>query len=305
MKAIQISKYGEADELKMQETETPSPKAGEILVRIHDAGVNPYDWKVRKGFMKDIMPVQFPLTMGYDFAGVIEKVGANVQDYRVGERVFGFTQGAYAEFAICSPDKIAKIPDVLSFDVAASLPTPGLTAYQLIADHVRPTGAQTVLIHGAAGAVGSIAVQVAKSFGMRVFANAAQNDEDYLKQIGVEKIIDYKSQRFEEFFKDLDAVVDLVGGETLNRSYQCVKKDGLVITTVGPVRADLAKQAEVNAKFFLTNQNSKGLSDLAKLVAVGKIKPRLAEVMPLENAAEAQKLNEQGKSHGKIVLRVH
>jgi NADPH:quinone reductase-like Zn-dependent oxidoreductase len=305
MKAIRISKYGEADELKMEEMETPTPKAGEVLVRIHDAGVNPYDWKVRKGLMKEMMPLQFPLTMGYDFAGVIEKVGASVQDYKTGDRVFGFTQGSYAEFGICIPDKIAKIPEVLSFDVAASLPTPGLTAYQLIADNVKPSGARTVLIHGAAGAVGSMAVQVAKSFGMQVFANAAQNDEAYLKQIGVERVVDYKAQRFEEFFKDLDAVVDLVGGETLNRSYQCVKKDGLVITTVGPVRSDLAEQAGVNAKFFLTQQNSKGLSDLANLVANGKIKPRLAEVMPLEKAAEAQRLNEQGKSHGKIVLRVH
>ncbi len=304
MKAIQISKYGDASELKMREVDTPQPKDNEVLVKIFDAGVNPYDWKVRKGFMKDIMPSKFPLTMGYDFAGVVATVGKNVSGYGAGDRVYGFTQGSYAEFGICTLDRIAKMPQALTFDVAAALPTPGLTAYQLIAKYVKPAGAETVLIHGAAGAVGSLAVQIAKSFGMRVFANADQSDEDYLKQLGVEKVINYKAQRFEEFFKDLDAVVDLVGGETLNRSYQCVKKGGLVITTVGPVNEGRAKEAGVQAQFFLNQQNSKDLEEIGKLAAEGKLKPRLADVWPLAQAAEAQRLNEEGKTHGKIVLKV-
>ncbi len=305
MKAIQISAYGEADQLKVQEVEKPRAKDRQVLVKIHDAGVNPFDWKVRKGFMKDVMPVQFPLTMGYDFAGEIVELGSSVQDFKVGDRVFGFAHGAYAEFGIADVDKFAKIPDGLKNEIAASLPTPGLTAYQLIADHVKALGFQKLLVHGAAGAVGSFVVQIAKSFGMTVYANAAKEDEAYLRELGVEKIIDYKTQRFEEVLTNLDAVVDLVGGETLKRSYQCVKPGGLVISTVGPVDEEAAKLFKVQAKSFLNKQNAKDLAEGASLVASGKVKPRLAEILPLEKAAEAQRLNETGRAHGKIVLQVN
>lgn len=305
MKAIQISQYGDADQLKLQEVETPKPQDNEVLVRIFDAGVNPFDWKVRRGHMKEIMPAHFPLTMGYDFAGEVAEIGSQIKNFKPGDRVFGFTQGAYAEFGLCHESKIAKIPDSLSFEVAASLPTPGLTAYQLIVDNVKAAGARRILIHGAAGAVGSLAVQIAKSLGMRIYANAAKSDESYLTGLGAQAVIDFHTQRFEEFCAELDAIVDLVGGDTLDRSYQCVKKGGLVISTVGPIREEMAKRAGVTAKYFQTDQNSDGLRGIAELVASGKIRPRLADVMPLEKAAEAQKLNEMGKSHGKIVLQVH
>jgi NADPH:quinone reductase-like Zn-dependent oxidoreductase len=304
MKAIQIQKYGEADELHLTEIQRPKPSDNEVLVRIVDAGVNPFDWKVRRGYMKDMMPLQFPHTMGYDFAGEVAEVGSKITNFKSGDRVFGFTNGAYAEYGICSADKIAKLPPQVSFETAASLPTPALTAYQIIANNIRAHGANKILIHGAAGAVGSIAVQVAKSFGMTVFANAAKEDQTFLRELGVDQIVDYKTQRFEEQFKDLDAVVDLVGGDTLKRSFQIVKKGGLIVTTVGPVPEDVAKSAGIEAKFFLNNQNSTDLEQLAKLVGDGKIKVRIAEVMPLAKAAEAQRMNESGKAHGKIVLHV-
>lgn len=305
MKAIQIEHYGDADELKIHEIDRPSPKDNEILVRIFDAGVNPFDWKVRRGFMKDVMPLRFPHTMGYDFAGEVAEVGANVTDFEKGDRVFGFARGAYAEYGITTADRIAEIPIGVSFEVAASLPTPALTGYQLVANEVRPRGASEVLIHGAAGAVGSIAVQVAKSFGLRVYANAAKEDEFYLRELGAERIVDFESQKFEDVFHDLDAVIDLVGGQTLERSFACVKRGGFIVSTVGRAPKELAERREIEAMYYMNKQNANDLAAIIQLVADGKLNVRISEVLPLEKAAEAQRLNETGKSHGKVILQVH
>ncbi|XGC82008.1 NADP-dependent oxidoreductase [Bdellovibrio bacteriovorus] len=305
MKAVQINKYGEADELKVQDVENPKPKENQVLVRIFDAGVNPFDWKVRRGYMKDVMPANFPLTMGYDFAGEIAEVGSLVSEFKKGDRVFGFTQGAYAEYGISDVSHIAKLPENVSFEVAASLPTPALTGYQIIANNIQNRGAKEILIHGAAGSVGSIAVQVAKSYGMTIYATAAKEDEQFLKDLGVTGVIDYKTQKFENACKNLDAIVDLVGGDTLTRSFQCVKKAGIIISTVSQPPENLVKETGVEGKFFLNNQNSKDLASIAKLVADGKLTVRISDVLPLEKAAEAQRLNETGKAHGKVILQIH
>ncbi|UOF02452.1 NADP-dependent oxidoreductase [Bdellovibrio reynosensis] len=304
MKAVQIEKYGEADELKVQNVENPKPKNNEILVRIFDAGVNPFDWKVRRGYMKDIMPMNFPLTMGYDFAGEVAEVGSGITDYKKGDKVFGFTQGAYAEYAISDVNHIAKIPAGISTELAASLPTPALTAYQIITNHIQARGAKEVLIHGAAGSVGSIAVQVAKSYGITVYGTAAKEDESFLRDLGVTAVIDYKTQKFEQSCSNLDAIVDLVGGDTLTRSFQCVKKGGIIVSTVAQPPENLVKETGVEGKYFLTNQNSEDLTAIAKLVSDGKLKVRISDVLPLEKAAEAQRLNETGKAHGKVVIHV-
>lgn len=304
MKAVQIDKYGEADELKVQNVENPKPKENEVLVRIFDAGVNPFDWKVRRGYMKDVMPAQFPLTMGYDFAGEIAEVGSGIKDYKKGDRVFGFTQGAYAEYGICDQAHIAKLPENLNYEVAASLPTPALTGYQIITNHIQPRGAKEILIHGAAGSVGSIAVQVAKSYGMTVYATAAKEDEKYLRDLGVTGVIDYKTQKFENSCRNLDAIVDLVGGETLSNSFKCVKKGGIIVSTVAQPPENLVKDTGVEGKYFLNNQNSKDLAAIAKMVSDGRLQVRISDVLPLEKAAEAQRLNESGKAHGKVIIQI-
>lgn len=302
MKAIQISAYGGTEQLKFSDVDKPAAKSGQVLVRVHDAGVNPYDWKVRAGLMKEVMPVHFPFTMGNDFAGEVEDNGG-VTGFSKGDRVFGFAQGAYAEFVNAHQDKLAKIPEKMDYATAASLPTPGLTGYQLVKELKLQSG-QRLLIHGAAGAVGSFAVQLAVSQGVKVFANAASEDEQYLKDMGVQKVIDYQTQRFEEFFHDMDAVIDLVGGDTLKRSYQCVKKNGTLFTTVGPFDQATAQKFSVQGRMFLMQQNGKDLQEVANLVLKGVMRPRVSDVMPLEKAAEAQRLNEKGLAHGKIILHV-
>lgn len=303
MKAIRIHSYGKSSELKVEETETPKVGPTDVLVKIHDAGINPIDWKIRAGQMKDFRPATFPLTMGQDFAGEAVEVGQKVRNFGVGARVFGFAEGSYAEFASVSEDKMAEMPKSLDFDRAASLPTPGCSALQILKKLSLSNG-QKILIHGAAGAVGSLALQLAKFEGATVYATALSEDTAYLKEIGADKIIDFKNERFEEFVQNFDAVIDLVGGETLQRSYQCVKKEGVVISSVGPVNEAEAKSLGVKAIQFMMEPNSEDLKEIARLADQGKIKPRVSSFMPFEKAGEAQELSETGKSHGKVILQV-
>ncbi len=303
MKAIRIHSFGKSSELKIEETAIPKVKAHDVLVKIHDAGINPIDWKIRAGQMKDFRPTAFPLIMGQDFAGEVVEVGHKVKEFGVGHRVFGFAEGSYAEYAAVPEDRIALMPKSLDFDIAASLPTPGLSAYQII-KKINLTAGQKILVHGAAGAVGSLVVQLARYVGAEVIATALASDENYLKEIGVSKVIDFNNQKFEEFAENLDAVIDLVGGDTLSRSYECVHKGGTVITSVGPVKDSQAHRFHVKALQFMMSPNAIDLREIARLADEGKIKPRVSSFMPFEKAREAQELNESGQSHGKVILQV-
>ena len=303
MKAIRIHSYGKSSELKIEETEKPKIDPHQVLVKIHDAGVNPVDWKIRAGQMKDFRPATFPLTMGQDFAGEVVEVGQKVAEFGVGNKVFGFANGSYAEYAAVNEGMLAEMPKTMDFDRAASLPTPGLSAYQIL-NKINCSSGQKILIHGAAGAVGSLAVQIAKFEGAQIWATALKDDEKYLNEIGVDTVIDFQTQRFEEFAHNMDAIIDLVGGDTLTRSYQCLKKDGVMITSVGPVNEGDAKKFGIKAIQFMMQPNAADLKEVARLADQGKIKPRVSSFMPFEKAREAQELNESGESHGKIILKV-
>jgi NADPH:quinone reductase-like Zn-dependent oxidoreductase len=304
MKAVRIHEYGDAGELKLEETPRPQISAGQILVKIRDAGVNPVDWKIREGRLKDRMAASFPLTMGQDFAGEVTELGAGVDRFAVGDRVFGFATGAYAEYAAASVSEVAKMPPSMNFETAASLPTAASTALQLIRDVVKAGKGMTILIHGAAGGVGSFAAQIARHLGAKVIGTAADQDVSYLKSLGVEQAIDYKRERFEEKARELDAVVDLVGGDTLARSYSIVKKGGTLVSTVQQVDESAAKQAGINASSFMMKRSAPDLAEIAKLVDQGVVNPRVSQTMDLAHAKEAQELNETGQSHGKFILKV-
>ncbi len=219
MKAIRIREYGDASTLKLEDTPQLTIEHDQLLVKIRDAGVNPIDWKIRAGFLKERMPSAFPLTMGQDFAGEVAELGHGTSGFAPGDRVFGFAQGTYAEYAVAQSSTIAAMPESMAFDVAASLPTPGSTALQLVRDVVGAKAGMRILIHGAAGSVGSLAVQIAKHLGARVIGTATGPDISYLRTLGVEEAIDYKLERFEDSVSEADAVIDLVGGDTLARSY--------------------------------------------------------------------------------------
>ncbi len=251
------------------------------------------------------MPINFPLTVGQDFAGEIAQCGKAVQRFKIGDRVFGFAEGAYAEYVAVPESTVAALPNSIDFATAAALPTAGSTALQLIRNFVGARPGMTLLIHGAAGGVGSFASQIAKSFGSKVIGTATGDDINYLKSIHVDDVIDYRHERFEDRVPEVDAVVDLVGGETLARSYSVVKKGGVLATTVQPVDEAAASRAGIRAVMIIMKYSAEDLAELAALVEKGALKPRLAQTMSLSQTKEAQELSQRGGAHhGKVILKV-
>jgi NADPH:quinone reductase-like Zn-dependent oxidoreductase len=267
------------------------------------AGVNPIDWKIREGFMKQFRPASFPLTLGQDFAGEIVAGGGDSGLFRTGARVFGFGDGTYAEFTAAAITLLAAIPEKVEFTAAAALPTPGVTALQAIRDYVQPKPGMRILIHGAAGSVGSLATQIAKRWGAQVIGTASGEDIVYLRSLGHVQVLDYKQERFEAVGQ-VDAVLDLIGGETATRSVAVVKKGGILVSTAGGVNADLAAQAGIRGVNMVRHGNTADLAELAGLVERGDVKPRMGEVFRLEDARAAQDASQQGRAKGKILLKV-
>lgn len=302
MKVAQIYVYGGSEQIKIEDSPRPEPRSNQVLVKVYDAGVNPVDWKIREGSFVSDHP-HFPMTLGLDFAGQIVELGGNVIDFNEGDRVFGFATGTYAEYAAAARDKIALMPESLDFVTAASLPTPGLTAWQLI-EKAKIQEGQKILIHGAAGSVGSIAAQLALWKKAFVIGTASADDKEYLEKLGLQKVIDYKAQRFEDQVKDVDVVLDLVGGRTLSRSYQVMKKGGLAFSTVGAFKEEEAHKRRISGENFSMVQNAKDLAALVQLIDDGVVKVRISEIFPLFQARQAQDLTQKGHAHGKVIIGI-
>lgn len=304
MKAIRVHNYGHSEEMVLEDVQQPKPGRGQVLVKIHDAGVNPVDWKIREGYMKGSLPSSFPYTMGQDFSGEVVESGKGVKGFKRGDRVFGFAQGTYAEYAIASPDELAHVPKNVDWHGAAAIPTAGLTAWQIVMDVAKVSENQTVLIHGAGGGVGSFAVQFAKKAGARVIATASRESFSHLQGLGADQLIDYKSERFEDSVKDVDTVIDLVGGDTLTRSYGVVRKNGRIITSVGHPDEAAARKYGVRVSHFLMKRHGNELEQIGRLLGDGSLRPHISKVMPLSEAREAENLSQLGHPHGKIILNV-
>jgi len=303
IRAVRIAEYGGSEQLKCEEVPMPRLGPDRVLAKVRYAGVNPVDWKIRAGYMKQIFPVSFPLTLGHDFAGEIVNAGVDSDRFSIGERVFGFGDGTYAEFTEAGISDIATIPEKTDFTVAAALPTAGLTALQAIRDYVQPKPGTRILIHGAAGAVGSFATQIAIAGGAQVIGTASGEDVVYLRSLGHVQVIDYKQERFEAVGQ-VDAVLDLIGGETATRSYAVVRKGGVMVSTLGAANAELAARAGIRGVNVAMKRSAADLSELAGLVERGDLKPRMGQVFRLEQAREAQDTSQQSRAKGKILLRV-
>ena len=302
-KAVRIAQYGGSERLKFESVSLPEIRTGGVLAKVNYAGVNPVDWKIREGYMKRFHPVSFPLTLGQDFAGEIVMSGGDAGTFRTGERVFGFGDGTYAEFTSAAITDISTIPEKMEFAVAAALPTSGLTALQAIRDYVTPKPGDRILIHGAAGAVGSFATQIAKRWGAQVIGTASGEDIVYLRSLGHVQVVDYKHERFESVGQ-VDAVLDLIGGETATRSFAVVKKGGVIVSTVGAVNPELAAKAGIRGVNMGQERSAADLSELAGLLERGDVKPRIGQVFPLDKAREAQDASQKGTAKGKILLKV-
>ena len=304
MKAARIHAYGHSDQIRIEDIPQPAQTTDEVLVRIYAAGINPVDWKIREGYMARVVPRHFPFTLGQDICGEALAVGADVIDVDAGDEVYGFADGAYAEYAVVSPAMIASKPRNVDAVTAAGLPTPGLTALQIVTRHIEPKHGQTILIHGAAGGVGSIAVQLCLAQGARVIATASGKDMSHLTELGVEQVIDYKTERFEDSVRDVDAVIDLVGGDTLARSLPVIRSGGLVVTTVGTVDDRELARRRIRGTRIVMQKRRSDLEELARLVDAGVVKPGGGRILPLTEAARAQDLSQTGRTSEKLVLAV-
>jgi NADPH:quinone reductase-like Zn-dependent oxidoreductase len=305
MKAVRIHEFGGPDRVQIEEVATPKVTRGKALVRIRAAAVNPVDWMVREHIYNPKGADRVPLTLGQDFAGVIEKIGSGSKtSLREGDEVFGEVFGSFAEYALVPLKDLVKKPRSLDFKIAASLPMPALTAWQAIIDTAEAKPGMRFLIHGASGGVGSFAAQIARWKDAEVAATASEPSFDYLRSIGVDPIIDYRRERFEEKLRDIDVVLDPLGGDTQARSWSVLKRGGMLINLIGEIDEEAASRAGVRAVDFGMEYDVEDLEQIAALVESGAIRPHISKVLPLDQAKQAMDLNQQGKSHGKIVLEI-
>lgn len=308
MKAVRIHAFGGREVLKYEDAPKPTAAAGQILVKVKAAGVNPVDWKVRSGQIP-AFAASLPYTLGYDISGVVETVGDGVTDFKVGDEVFAFMAltrgGGYAQYAAMPASEAALKPASLHHVMAAGVPLAALTAWQGLFDTAGLQPGQTVLIHGGAGGVGHFAVQLAHAKGAKVIATASDRNIDFVKKLGADQVIDYKAQKFEDVVKDVDVVFDTVGGETTDRSIGLLKPGGFIVSITGMPDQAKCKQKGARGTAILVKPSGKQLAELASMLEAGTLVPTVGSTSLLVDAAEAHELGEGGKTpRGKIVLIV-
>jgi NADPH:quinone reductase-like Zn-dependent oxidoreductase len=306
MKAVVAHEYGAPDVLKFEEVARPEPNGDEALVRVIASSVNPADPLTLSGKYAKEFGTHLPLIPGYDIAGVVEQTGADVGTLKVGEAVYGYPTfgGGWAGYVIVKEWEVAPKPKSLNFVDAAAVPMGALTAWQALVDVAKLQPGQTILIHGGSGGVGSFAIQIAKARGARVIATASTANQDLLKQLGADIAVDYTKTKFEDVAKGVDAVLDPVGKETLARSYDLVKKNGIVMSLVArPDPAELTKRG-IRGAAISAHPDAKDLTEIAQLIDAGKIKPIVTQVLPLSEAIAAQQQAATHHTRGKVVLRI-
>ena len=303
MKAIRIHSFGGPDVLRIEDVPVPRPGAREIRIRVIAAGVNPLDWAIRQGYLN----LTLPMTMGVDVSGIVDAIGEKETAFEIGDKVYAKVtpgQGGYVEFTVTDASQAAAKPKSIGFIEAAAIPTAGLAAWQAIFDTAGLKTGQSILIHGAAGGVGSFAVQFAKWKGAFVAGTASGDHTRFVKELGADQVIDYKVQRFEDVVHDMDVVLDTVGGDTFDRSWAVLKPGGFLVTTVAMIPEGAAAAHGVGASRIVTQPNGKELAKIAELIDKGYVKPQVTSVLPLAEAKKAQEMSETRHTKGKIVLRV-
>jgi NADPH:quinone reductase-like Zn-dependent oxidoreductase len=307
MKAVRIHDYGGPDVLVYEDVPRPRAGPGEILIRVHAAAVNPLDWKVREGHLKDMLKHRLPLIPGWDVSGVVES-GAGVAGYKVGNGVYGLLDigkdGAHAEYVVTQPTHLAPKPRTVGDVRAASVPVAGLTAWQTLFEAGGLSAGQRVLIHGAGGSVGGFAVQFAKHAGAYVVAAANGPDLTYVSSLGADQALDYAAAPFEDVVKDVDLVLDVIGGGIQERSLKVLRRGGILVSTLGISVSDEAASRSIEAKAFFVRPDSAQLAEIAGLIDAGKIRLNVGTILPLEKAREAHELVQSGRPRGKVVLKV-
>jgi NADPH:quinone reductase-like Zn-dependent oxidoreductase len=305
MKAVRIHEYGSPSVLRYEDGPLPKPGEDEVLIRVHATAVNPLDCWIRSGSAVEWFPHSFPLILGFDVAGVVAAIGAKVYAFAVGDEVYGSPDtGGYAEYVAVPSTRVARKPQSLDFIHAAAMPVSALTAWQVIKDVAQLQRGQAVLIHGAAGGVGSFAVQIAQRCGAHVIGTASRHNHPFLRQLGVDEVIDYNTTRFESVVHGVDLVLDTVGGDTLQRSGAVLKPGGFLISIVESPAAELGATYGVRQQQVSVQINSPQLTDLAARVDAGQLTPIVSTVLPLQQAGQAHVQSEGRHVRGKVVLQV-
>jgi len=305
MKAIRVQAYGGPEQLRYEDVPAPAAAAGTVLVRVRAASVNPFDLKLASGAFREMIPIELPYTPGGDFAGIVAAVGSSAAAVAVGDEVYGnCPRGAYAELVAAPAGSVARKPKRLNFVDAASVPVAAQTAWQGLFDHGHLQRGQSVLIHAAAGGVGSFAVQLAHWNGARVLATASASNAEYVRSLGADVVIDYKATPFETVAKDVDLVLDLLGGATQAKSFGVVRSGGYLVSTVQPPPAEEAKRRGVTATMMQMKATTENLTRLAELLDAGTIRAGVSKAFPLAQAADAWRESMSGHTRGKVVLEL-
>ena len=307
MKVAQIQKFGGPEVIELVDIEKPKPGKGQVLVKVYASSVNPFDYKLRNGAMK----INFPFTMGLDVAGVVTEVGEGVENVSVGNKVYGSAAslagatGGFAEFAVVPTGIIAKIPNNIDFNQAAAVVLTGCSAVQALLEHLELKSGQKVLIHGGAGGIGTMAIQIAKSLGAYVATTVTGDGIEYVKKLGADEVIDYQNQQFQEIIKEYDGVYDTVGGEVFEKSFEVLKKNGVLVSMVGHDEKKVAEKYGVKVISQFTKVTTERLNILAQYIENGAIKVHIDKIYPFDNIREAFVEQEGGHVLGKIVISIN
>jgi len=316
MKAVRIERYGNEEVMALAEVEQPKPGENQVLVKVKAAAVNPVDWKIRDG-LGEMFGLKPPLILGCEVAGTVEVAGdgpsrtgsprrTGINDFAEEDEVYGYISahsGGYAEYVVAPASEFVRKPKQIDFDSASSVPVGALTAWQGIFDDGKLGNGQRILITGASGAVGSMAVQLAKTKGAHVIGLASGRNEEFVRKLGADEFIDYRKAKFEEQVRDVDVVFDTVGGETQERAFQTLKRGGFLVSTVSPPSAEKAKEFGVTVAMVQVMPKPDQLAEINRLVETGKLQVRVAIVLPLAEVKKAHQLSASGHAAGKIILR--
>jgi NADPH:quinone reductase-like Zn-dependent oxidoreductase len=302
MKAVRIHRFGGPDVLQFEEIAVPSPKAGEVLVQVSGAGINPVDYKIRAGGNPRVTASDLPITLGRDICGTVQKSGAGPADEVIALLDWGL--GGYAQFAALPRALCVPKPRNMSAVDAAAIPLAGMTAWQGLFEHGQLSSGQKVLIHAGSGGVGHFAVQFAASRGARVTSTASHDNLEFVRQLGAEVVIDYTSQRFEQLTSGFDLVLDLLGGETRERSWGVLRRGGILVSTLGqPDEGEAAKRG-VRAKGYTTQPNASQLAEIVSRIEQQKVHAVVTKTFGLDEAAAAHRYLEKEHPRGKVVFAV-
>jgi NADPH:quinone reductase-like Zn-dependent oxidoreductase len=305
MEAVRLERYRDPDGVRLARIAIPEPAAGEVLVRVKAAGVNPVDWKIAEGF-GEFLGLAPPFTLGCELAGDVAALGEGVSGLAIGEPVFGYVSlercGAYAPYVIALPTEIAPKPPAISYPEAAAAAVGGETAWQALVETAGLRDGERVLIHAAAGGVGSVGVQLAKSLGAMVIGTASAHNEGFVRELGADEFVDYTAGPFEEAVAPVDVVFDTVGGDTLGRSFNVLKPGGRLVSIVEVPDPDQASQEEISAEMIAVLPEGGQLVKLGEMMTRGELRVNVARRYPLSGALEALAESRAGHVRGKLII---